>query len=105
MEQPWEEARRPSWDGAKPFFRLITPKRILWLVLAIIVIAILATGFYTVDTDGVAVVLRFGKYVRQTEPGLHFKLPLGIETAEEVPVRKVFKEEFGFPSGGSPNPI
>ena len=38
----------------------------------------------------------FGKSVRQAEPGLHFKLPLGIERAISVPVRKVFKEEFGF---------
>ncbi|CAI8020207.1 Protein HflK [Geodia barretti] len=38
----------------------------------------------------------FGKSVRQAEPGLHFKLPLGIERAINVPVRKVFKEEFGF---------
>ncbi|CAI8043773.1 Protein HflK [Geodia barretti] len=38
----------------------------------------------------------FGKSVRQAEPGLHFKLPFGIERAINVPVRKVFKEEFGF---------
>jgi membrane protease subunit HflK len=38
----------------------------------------------------------FGKSVRQAQPGLHFKLPLGIERAISVPVRKVFKEEFGF---------
>ena len=75
---------------------LITPKRVLIAILGILILACLATSFYTVDADEIAVVLMFGKSVRQAEPGLHFKLPLGIERAINVPVRKVFKEEFGF---------
>ena len=80
----------------QPYTRLITPKRVLFAVLAIIVLGCLATSFYMVEADEIAVVLMFGKSVRQAEPGLHFKLPLGIERAINVPVRKVFKEEFGF---------
>ena len=80
----------------QPYTRLITPKRILLVVLGVLVLACLATSFYTVEADEIAVVLMFGKSVRQAEPGLHFKLPLGIERAINVPVRKVFKEEFGF---------
>jgi membrane protease subunit HflK len=80
----------------QPYTRLITPKRILFAVLGVIVLGCLATSFYTVEADEIAVVLMFGKSVRQAEPGLHFKLPLGIERAINVPVRKVFKEEFGF---------
>ncbi len=79
-----------------PYIRLITPKRILLILLGIVVLASLATSFYTVEADEIAVVLMFGKVVRKTEPGLHFKLPYGIENAVSVPVRKVFKEEFGF---------
>ena len=56
----------------------------------------LFTMFYTVETDEVAVVQRFGKYVRREEPGLRFKLPLGLETARKVKVQRVFKAEFGF---------
>ena len=80
----------------QPYTRLITPKRILFVILGVIVLACLATSFYTVEADEIAVVLMFGQSVRQAEPGLHFKLPLGIERAINVPVRKVFKEEFGF---------
>lgn len=79
-----------------PYIHLITPKRILLLLLGIAVLATLATSFYTVEADEIAVVLMFGKSVRQTQPGLHFKLPFGIEKAINVQVRKVFKEEFGF---------
>lgn len=78
------------------YFELITPKRILFVVLAVLILVSLATSFYTVEADEIAVVLMFGKSVRKTEPGLHFKLPFGIEKAEKVQVRKVFKEEFGF---------
>ena len=80
----------------QPYARLITPKRIVLAILGVIVLACLATSFYTVEADEMSVVLMFGKSVRQAEPGLHFKLPLGIERAISVPVRKVFKEEFGF---------
>ena len=82
--------------GQQQYTQLITPKRILYVILGLIILACLATSFYIVEADEVAVVLMFGKSVRQTEPGLHFKLPLGIERAINVPVRKVFKEEFGF---------
>lgn len=80
----------------QPYKHLITPKRILFVIIGLIVLGCLATSFYTVEADEIAVVLMFGKSVRQAEPGLHFKLPLGIERAINVPVRKVFKEEFGF---------
>ncbi len=84
------------WDEIKSYSRFITPKRILIFVIIVLAFAILVTGFYTVDADEVAVVLRFGKYIRETEPGLHLKLPLGIEKAINVPIKKLLKEEFGF---------
>ncbi len=68
-----------------------------WLVIvAIFVILLGSSCFYTVGVDEVGVVQRFGKYVRTTPPGLSFKLPSGIEKVTKVPVRHIFKEEFGF---------
>jgi membrane protease subunit HflK len=64
--------------------------------LVLVGVIILWTMFYTVETDEVAVVQRFGTYVRREEPGLRFKLPLGLETARTVKVQRVFKAEFGF---------
>jgi len=88
--------QRQQWDDMQPYVRLITPKRIIFIILGVLVIVALTTCFYTVEADEVAVVLRFGKYVGQTGPGLQFKLPFGIDTAERVRIKKVFKEEFGF---------
>jgi membrane protease subunit HflK len=74
----------------------VSPKFIFRVVLGIVVILILFSSFYTVGTDQVGVLQRFGAYHRTTEPGLHFKLPWGIEAVTKVKVQRVFKEEFGF---------
>jgi membrane protease subunit HflK len=49
-----------------------------------------------VNPEEVGVIQRFGKYTRTTEPGLHFKIPFGVEALTKVPVKEVFKQEFGF---------
>ena len=47
---------------------------------------LLVSCFYTVAQQEEAVVLRFGKYSRTTESGLHFKLPTPVETVLKVNV-------------------
>lgn len=59
------------------------------------------TSYYTVPSDSVAVVQRFGKYFSEVPPGLHFKLPLGIDVATIVPVKRQLKQEFGFTTAGA----
>ena len=54
------------------------------------------TSFYSIEPDEVGVIRRFGKYVRTTDPGLHWKLPFNIEQLDKVKVKRIFKEEFGF---------
>lgn len=76
-----------------------TPRITRWVVTAFFVIVIavgVKTSIYTIPTDSAGVVRRFGKYNRTTEPGIHMMLPFWIETAVDVPVKKVQKEEFGF---------
>jgi membrane protease subunit HflK len=71
-----------------------------------LVVAVAAgwTAFYTVPSDSVAVVQRFGKYLRDVPPGLHTKLPLGIDSATIVPVKRQLKLEFGFTTPGARDP-
>jgi len=72
------------------------------LLIAVIVILLMAfTCVYTVATNEVGVVQRFGRYTRTTQPGLNFKLPLGIEKVTKVQVQKVFKMEFDENTGTS----
>lgn len=68
------------------------------IILLLIVVLGIYSSIYTVDTDEVGIVQRFGKYTKTTQPGLNFKLPFGIETARLVPIRRILKEEFGFRS-------
>ncbi len=64
--------------------------------LVVIGLILLSTSFYTVDADEVGVIQRFGRYLRTTDPGLHFKIPFGVETVRKVKIQNVYKEEFGF---------
>lgn len=65
-------------------------------MIIIAAIIFLQTAVYSIGPDQVGVVKRFGRYVRMTDPGLHLKMPLGIEEVTPVSVRKIYKEEFGF---------
>ena len=77
----------------------------LFVVAAIALVGLGAwTSYYTVPSDSVAVVQRFGKYLKEVPPGLHFKLPLGIDAATIVPVKRQLKQEFGFTTPGARDP-
>ena len=67
----------------------------LWLVF---------TSYYTIPAEAVGVVLRFGKFDAIREPGLHFKLPFGIDEVLPVEVKRQMKVEFGFGTRGATNP-
>jgi len=62
------------------------------------------SSYYTVPSDSVAVVQRFGKHLKEVPPGLHFKLPLGIDKTTIVPVKRQLKQEFGFATPGAKDP-
>jgi len=82
----------------KEKFKFNKPKgAALPLMIGIFLVIFLLKGaFYTIQPSEVGVILRFGKFVKTTAPGLHFKIPLGIEKAIPVPVEKVYTSEFGF---------
>ena len=82
MERP-EERRKLRWLG-------------LGFVGLVVALFALSSLVYTVEAEGQAVVKRFGRVVDVVGPGLHFKLPFGIDTANFVPTERVLKEEFGF---------
>ena len=67
-----------------------------FVVVIIFVLIGIKSLIYSIGPDSVGVVQRFGKYIATTSPGLHIKLPFGIDKATPIPVTKVFKQEFGF---------
>jgi modulator of FtsH protease HflK len=68
------------------------------IVVLVLALMLLWSSWYTVQPEETAIVQRFGKVVRTAGPGLHFKIPYGVETVRLVPTARVLKEEFGFRS-------
>jgi len=66
------------------------------LIVGILVVIWLASGFYIVDAGERGVVLRFGKYVETTQPGPRWHLPYPFESVEVVNVEQVRTVEVGY---------
>lgn len=66
--------------------------------IALVVIAFtgITSSYYTVEPDEEAVVIRLGKHLGNTQPGLHFKIPFGIDEVIKVKTKIVHQAEFGF---------
>lgn len=90
FERQWAEVQQRlrgvfGFRGWTPIIGLIIAAFIVW------------QGFYIVAPDEQGVVKRFGRVVRITPPGPHFKIPL-IETALIPKITKLHRIEVGFRS-------
>ena len=92
----WKPEKKPrgSTDWKK-FGRAL----LIAAVVAVLIIAAMSC-FYTVDDKQQAVVTTFGRVTDITDPGLHFKLPFGIQRAHKVDVNVYQKIELGYSSQG-----
>lgn len=77
-------------------FRNVNTRWVWWGGIALVAVLALFSSFYTIQPEEIGVVLRFGKFVRDSEPGLNIKLPLGMEQVRKVPIQRQLKQEFGF---------
>lgn len=96
------EGGRPNGGGpggSGPQLPQFSPRQFSGGIGALIVLLLvvwLASGFYTVDANERGVVLRFGKLVQTTEPGLRWRLPFPFETHEIVDLSGVRTIEVGY---------
>jgi membrane protease subunit HflK len=77
-----------SKSGGKP----------IGLILIILLFVWLASGLYRVLPDEQGVVLRFGKFVKSTQPGLNYHIPFPVESVQTPKVTKVNRIDIGFRS-------
>jgi membrane protease subunit HflK len=96
--------RPPSLPGSTPFKVTINARLILIGIGALFILIGIFSGIYQVPAESVAVVQRFGGYLKTAEPGLHFKLPWGIDQITLVEIQRQQKLEFGFATPGATNP-
>jgi len=80
----------------KPELPKISARTIRGVAIGLIAVIALWGSFYQISPEEMGVILRFGKFVRTTDPGLHMKLPFGVEKLMKVPVQRQLKVEFGF---------
>ena len=93
-DNPIVDFRNMNLPRMPPLPRL--PRGGATVVLALLVVAVLgASTLYQVQPEEVGIVLRFGRYVGTTEPGLRAKLPF-VDQVLKVPVQRQLKQEFGF---------
>jgi len=66
-----------------------------WLI-ALVVAVWLASGFYIVNANQRGIVLRFGKFAEETQPGARWHLPYPVETVDVINVSEVRSLEIGY---------
>lgn len=85
-----------SFRGAAKVALKLKPAMIVVGLGAVLLLAFLSTSFFVVDQTERAVVTTFGKFTKVAEPGLHYKLPFGIQQSYLVKTEVVQTEQFGF---------
>jgi membrane protease subunit HflK len=115
---PWGSGSRGPWgsgpqsQGPKPpdleeFLRRsqdklrgLLPGNLGGRGIALIALAAVAlwgfSGFFRVEPDELGVVLRFGQFVREVQPGLNYHLPYPIESALTPQALRVNQIDIGF---------
>jgi modulator of FtsH protease HflK len=73
------------------------------VIVAIALVVWGLSGFFRVEPDELGVVLRFGKEVREVQPGLNYHLPYPIETALTPKALRVNKIDIGARQIGTDN--
>jgi len=94
---PGDEFEKKVVEIGKHLKDNFRPKKELLVVILILILGFgVYNSFYEVDTEETGVLLRVGKFAGYAEPGLHFKLPFGIDRVYLVKTGRVLKAEFGF---------
>lgn len=88
------DSRSGNWRQKFP--KWLTPSVILVSLAVLLILIFSLTSFFIVDQTEDAVLTRFGKYYTTVGPGLHYKLPFGIDRSYNVPVKLIQTEQFGF---------
>ena len=91
----WKNAGEESKKNGEKLDKGI--KRLFLPCVGIVLLAVLVlTSLYTVGDKGQAVVTTFGKVTAVVDPGIHIKIPFGIQQATYVNVNELQKIEIGF---------
>ncbi|MDR0673766.1 MAG: FtsH protease activity modulator HflK [Zoogloeaceae bacterium] len=74
----------------------MSPRALIYIVLGLALLVWAASGVYIVDASQRGLVLRFGKYVETTQPGLQWRLPWPFASHEIVNISEVRSLTIGY---------
>ena len=89
LQRLFDQLRRRFAGGGRARF---SP----WLIVAIVFVLYALSGIYIIAPDERGIVLRFGRVVREADPGPGYHLPWPFEQVMKPSVTQIRKEEFGF---------
>jgi membrane protease subunit HflK len=82
--------------GSEKVVQIPSPKGGFKYLILVALLVWLGFGVYTIDPAEKGVVLRFGAFQEETNPGLHWHLPFPIETLTKINVEQIRTAEIGF---------
>lgn len=95
-EDPLKEIQK-IFDQVRARFAARGPSRVNpWLIMVIVLLLYAFSGVYIVAPDERGIVLRFGRVVREADPGPGYHLPWPFEQVIKPAVTQIRKAEFGF---------
>jgi modulator of FtsH protease HflK len=85
----------------RPNVYQFVPPNVKWslvgkIAAAGVIFLVVSSMWFTIDPEEAGIVVRYGRFDRQVDSGLHLKFPYPIEEVRKVPVERQLKEEFGF---------
>lgn len=85
------------FDKVRGAFTNRQPSRVSpWLIVAVLLVLYVGSGVFIVAPDERGIVLRFGRVVREADPGPGYHLPWPFEQVIKPSVTQIRKAEFGF---------
>ena len=113
---PWDDNDESPWQGEANPEKIVKFRKpgnngsdlgtsAIKLGIGVALVLWLVSGFYQVQTNEQGVVLRFGKYIDTTTPGLHYHLPYPIETVTKVSMTQERSINLGVAESGRTNNI
>ncbi len=115
-KSPWDDTDESPWQGEANPEKIVKFRKpdnngsdlsanAIKFGIGIVLALWLVSGFYQVQTNEQGVVLRFGKYIDTTNPGLHYHLPYPIETVTKVSMTQERSINLGVAESGRANNI
>jgi membrane protease subunit HflK len=91
-----QQVLNDALENIRRTFKRFKSSYALILIATLALVVLFWSAWFTVQPEETGVVQRFGKVMHTAAPGLHFKIPFGIDTVRLVPTARVLKQEFGF---------